>query len=1303
MIMMLMMITRSSTQNLITNPSFEDHTFCPATYSTFCQNNTPPWFCGTDGTVDNYHECNAGIMGVPFNAQGKQYARTGVAYAGIVVRNWYQNWKEYPTIQLTQPLTADTWYTFECYVSLADNHCGVEQFGVYFSIGNPYTAITTPYPVQPQIETNYGFFSDTATWQLIRGCYLAQGGEQYVMFGNFHTDLQTPLDPVCEDLFTSYYYIDDVSLVEGNSQNEPELILGGPEFACYEYEIVPETDAIYYSWSDGSHDPTLTVTQSGTYALTVSDGCIEVVDSIEVTVAGVNPPVDLGPPEVTICNGDSYAINLDPDLSEYTWSDGSDGPAFSITTEGTYAVTFDDGCAVTTDEITVYVLDPPPPIDLGDEGPLCDGYSISYDFDPDIGDYLWLDGSGTSSYTISGGGTYGLTITNMCGVESDEITLEDLEVPEIDFGPNAVQLCSGQTYSLELDPDLGEFLWQDGSTSPDYYISNPGHYSVTVTNVCGFGSDFIDVMYTQTPDLDLGSDLATCPGDTILLDGGGIVGNYIWQDQSTDTLYTVTQSGTYILNVTNSCGTAQDTVIISYSIPVIAPNLGPDISLCPGQEVILQATSPGASYLWSDGSSADTLMISTGGSYHVQVYNACSSYTDTVFVSINANPPQVDLPSSLSLCQGQSLTLDAMFIGVAYQWNDLSQNQQLTVVSPGNYSVTVSNACGSDADTVVITDGGPAPLVDLGNDVSLCTGDTIMLTPISSNIINWLWQDGSSNSAYEITSPGVVYVEVQNACGQAFDTLNATLLPAIPPLDLGADTSLCSDQSYNLMINIPAVNILWHDGGTDDSYTTTGPGQVFASISNACGVASDTINITALPDVPMLNLGADQSLCPGETITITPGITGVNYLWQDGSVGTSYQTTVEGTIILTIANACGTSTDTLEVIENTLGPQLNLGNDIQVCEGEAVMIPSGISGVNYLWQDGSTNSSYTTASSGTFILEVSNLCGVDTDTIVVDIAGVAPVVDLGPDTTLCEGTTLTLNANADPITTAQWQDGSSALSYIVNLPGVYSLLETNRCGDDSDTITVSYLDAPDPFDLGPDTTLCPGASFSLHAPTQAYDIFWQDGSDQPAYLVDQQGTFSLQLSNDCGTQQAEIHVDIDTRTPQLLLDPLITWCVGDIITLNALQPFPAIYLWSTGATTPSIEASSPGAYTIDVIVPCSTVSQSVDIVADHNCDVHEVYNEIYIPNVFSPNGDGINDVFTPSFGSDLEILAIDGSIFDRWGNLVFQSRDIHFNWDGRFHEEVLQPGVFTYILLCTMLNDGQEETKVFKGDVTLLR
>ncbi|MBK9104540.1 MAG: gliding motility-associated C-terminal domain-containing protein [Saprospiraceae bacterium] len=104
-----------------------------------------------------------------------------------------------------------------------------------------------------------------------------------------------------------------------------------------------------------------------------------------------------------------------------------------------------------------------------------------------------------------------------------------------------------------------------------------------------------------------------------------------------------------------------------------------------------------------------------------------------------------------------------------------------------------------------------------------------------------------------------------------------------------------------------------------------------------------------------------------------------------------------------------------------------------------------------------------------------------------------------------------------------------------------------------------------------------------------------------------------------------------------------------------------------------------------------------------DCVVPDVHNDIAIPNVFSPNGDGINDIFSVSFGSDLQVTAMEGSIFDRWGNLVFNSQSIPFTWDGYFAGEILMPGVFVYTVTINYLDDGRERVRLFSGDVTLMR
>ena len=1290
-------------QNLAPNYSFETITACPTTFGGQGASLAIPWVAPTLGTPDIFNACAMnGQMSVPDNFFGNQPALTGVGYCGFYCKLPSTEYREYLQAPLLQPLTAGAWYYVTFYVSPSEYGCAVEHIGAYFSVTAPASNGTSALNVNPQVESNQGFLTDYDNWTMISGCFQANGGEAYVTIGNFNSDANTPVDPGCQSPNLSYYYFEDIVITEGVEPATIDIDLGGPEFACFSFEIDPGIDDIIYNWEDGSHDPTLVVTETGTYTLTITDGCNYGVDSIDVYIGGNFDPIDIGPDQLTLCAGESYSISLDPDLMEYEWTDGSNDPDYTITTGGTYSVTLDDGCATSTDEITVFYVDPPSPFTLGDDMLLCFGDEFTFSLDPALGDFTWQDGSTSSEFIATQGGTYSLTISNMCGEESDVVVLTDLEVPDVQIGPDEQTICDGEIIDIEIDPALGDILWQDGNDNPNYEITTSGLFIVYVTNACGTGSDAIEVTALNSPDIDLGPDTTLCVGQTLLLSTSE-EGPYLWQDNSTADSFLVTGPGTYSLSVVNLCGSGSDAINITYTPQLTPPDFGPDISLCPGEQIVLYANNPGANYLWQDGSTGDSLLVNTYGTYSLQVSNSCGAANDTIAVNVNDNPPQVDLPASLSLCQGQTVTLDAAISGVSYLWNDNSQNQQLTVNAPGIYSVTVSNACGFDADTVIIADGGPAPFVFIGNDLNICAGDLTTLFPVSSNVDTWLWQDGSTLPSFNVSTAGQITVEVGNTCGISHDTLIVNLLPGTPPLNLGADTALCSGESFVLSVITPGVSILWPDGSNGNNFTVSNSGTVFASISNACGISSDTIVVNALPDIPALNLGADQSLCPGELITFSPGIANVQYLWQDGSISNSYQSTQQETVILTISNSCGTSTDTVEIIESTQGPQVNLGPDIQVCAGQIVTIPSGISGVNYLWQDGSSTPEFITSVSGTFILNVSNNCGNDADTIAVDISGVPPSPSLGPDTTLCEGINLLLNSAADPITSILWQDGSTTPTFTVSAPGTFILAESNRCGNTADTIRVDYLDAPDPFSLGPDTTLCPGEFLTLTAPSVAYNILWQDGSSLPSIMADQPAIYSLQLSNDCGTVSDQFVLNYDTRIPQLNSDASIPWCEGDVILLDATQPFDATYSWSTGAISPVIQVSSPGLYSIDVSTPCSTASQNIDVVPGTDCVVPEVHNNIAIPNVFSPNGDGINDLFYVSFGADLQVTEMTGSIYDRWGNLVFSSVSNPFSWDGQFDGEDLLPGVYVYTIQITYLDQGAERERKFAGDITLVR
>ncbi len=1428
-------------QNLVPNPSFETYTVCPTNVNNGEPFQGPPWYIPTDGSTDYLNACaNPGNAGVPNNLFGNQNAHTGVAYAGIGM--WFVSfvYREYLTVPLTETLMADTAYEVSFYVSRAENSCGEDKIGAYFSQTPPPNVGIGVLPFDPQVSSNLGIISNNTDWTLITGCFVAEGGEQYMTLGNFFNNNEMTLDPACSPAIQSYYYVDDVSVIKFGEPDEFNVDLGDPVVACGQYVIDPgySGNDAHYQWEDGSIDPTLTVSESGTYAVTIFDGCAFGIDSLEVTIIP-GETVDIGPPMVVFCEGDTYTVSLDPSLGDYTWQDGSHDTEYDITMTGTYSVTLDDGCFPTSDEVEVTVFTPPAPFFLGPDTALCQGDMIQYNFDPALGDFTWQNGWQTPNYTISHSGTYALTISSVCGQFTDEIEVDFIQGLDINLGPD-VTLCEGEEYLVELDPSLGDFLWQDGSDENYFQVTMPGLYSVTVTNPCESASSSINVLGSTEPVFDLGNDVTICsaqlpyqlnlnnlnsvdfvwqdgsmnsdfqvtgsglysvtvsntcysvpdeinitviqpvnnvilPADFSICDGEPFVltnegddGAYTWQDNSTADTFLVTSPGTYSVTVSNTCGSASDDVNIDLALPPSFPDLGGNISLCPGDHIILYPPNSGGSFLWQDMSTADSLVVTTAGTYYVQVSNSCATLSDTVVITINSNPPVLALPSSVSLCQGDTLNIDAGINGVTYMWNDQSQASSLHISSPGIYSLTVSNSCGSDIDTVMVADAGTIPTIDLGPDISICMGDTILLQPIFSNANTWLWQDSSIDSFYQITTSGMINVEVDNICGVATDTLFVQPLPAIPSFSLGPDSLVCPGTSIALEINIPDVTIQWPDGSSGAQYIITAPGIYPATISNSCGTNEDTFQLFNLPPAPDLNLGIDQSLCAGEVITLDPNLPGVDYLWQDGSTDSIYVSTEPGTIILIVSNQCGFDTDSVNIILTTAGPQVNLGPDVLACEGDQVQIISDISGVDYLWQDGSTLSSITTDTSGVFILQVSNNCGMDADTVAVEIEGSSPNTNLGADTTLCEGEILLLSSMAPSGTSILWQDGSSQATFLVNSPGIYSVQEVNHCGMNQDTIAIQYLNPPTPFDIGGDTSLCNGESVLLQVPATMNAIQWQDGSTSSSYTVNTSGTYAVTVSNTCGVESDQLDVlyvqppipfdigedtticlgesivliapvsndeiewqdgshdvtfiadqqqvysleisnvcgavfdqfflSVNDQVPQAYLPVTTYLCAGDEVELNVTQLFPASYLWNSGSQESSIIVSQPGIYNVSIQAACGQKNLSTQVVKADTCDI-----AFYVPNIFSPNGDGINDVFLLGTRENLEIQSLDITIFDRWGNMAYSSNDKAFSWDGRFKNELLMPGVYAYVLNLEFITNNKLHHQTISGDITLIR
>lgn len=312
------------------------------------------------------------------------------------------------------------------------------------------------------------------------------------------------------------------------------------------------------------------------------------------------------------------------------------------------------------------------------------------------------------------------------------------------------------------------------------------------------------------------------------------------------------------------------------------------------------------------------------------------------------------------------------------------------------------------------------------------------------------------------------------------------------------------------------------------------------------------------------------------------------------------------------------------------------------------------------------------------------------DTFVQNITVIDIKQDLlGQDTILCEGQTIELSTSIQA-EAYLWSDGGTGSSIIIEKPGLFWLEATVNDCTVRDSIDISLLELPSP-DLGPDQSICEGESFILDGTTPSADSYlWQDGSMTPEYIITQPGTYTLEVFNQCGVEKDEIIVSEKGQILSVNLGNDRLLCEKDTIRLDAATPDALTYRWNTGDTTPSLLITTPNIYQVTVSNDCFEATDEIIITRGPCCNV-------FVPNVFSPNNDDINDEFR--IQTNCSILSFQMKIFNRWGGLVFESSDPNQGWNGRNQNDPLPKGVYTWFI---RYDDGSGE-EIKSGTVALIR
>lgn len=338
--------------------------------------------------------------------------------------------------------------------------------------------------------------------------------------------------------------------------------------------------------------------------------------------ASVFTPTQLGP-DTTLCEGSVYVLNASNSNATYLWQDGSTNPVFQVTQSGQYWVKVTNNCGVFSDTVNI-TFAPSPQVDLGNDTALCTGLFLPLTTGITGASVLWQDGSTAANFNAAAGGVYHVTVTLGNCTGSDTILIDSIALPVANLGMDTT-LCEGEELVLDVYQPLATYLWQNGATSPMITVTQDGIYSVTVSNTCGSQSDSINVNFTNKPDASLGADKEVCGEAQVVLQAPAGNATYLWNNGALSPSIVVTNSGVYWVDVSNEACYARDSIVVTFfEKPVV--DLGPDTWLCPGNSLVLNATTANASFQWQDGSSQPQLVVTQAGLYWVEVkVNNCAA------------------------------------------------------------------------------------------------------------------------------------------------------------------------------------------------------------------------------------------------------------------------------------------------------------------------------------------------------------------------------------------------------------------------------------------------------------------------------------------------------------------------------------------------------------------------------------------------------------------------------------------------------------------------------------------------------
>ena len=674
---------------------------------------------------------------------------------------------------------------------------------------------------------------------------------------------------------------------------------------------------------------------------------------------------------------------------------------------------------------------------------------------------------------------------------------------------------------------------------------------------------------------------------------------------------------------------------------------------------ILEGTSPGwphnAMYSYSSSTYGSMVLDINGDTLYAKfIDNTLPNPTIyDQFTIIKQCDQQVTLAPYNNVCSGQSAFALAGGSPSGGTYSGIGVSNGVfdpSVAGIGTHTITYTYTNGFCSDsatsTITVTTGGQIATISPSGNITLCQNDSVILSANSGIGLTYQWQlngsdiSGATSQSYTANGAGNYTVAVTSSCGTVVSS--ATIVGAATSVSISPSGSvnLCSGPVTLAANTGVGYTYQWKNNGVDINGATNssleilsaGSYSVLATDSTGCASLSNVVTATGSSHV-ISALGATD-ICAGSKVMLSAQTgTGFTFQWYrnngaiSGATGSSYNASSHGNYYCRIvAPGCVGNSNTIVVtVINNPTPTISANGSLNVCSGSSVILSTNtFSGVSYQWErngsavNGATSQLHTTTLAGTYrVTQTANGCSKKSPAIAIKVVtGPTATITANGSVNLCNGQTVTLNANIVSGATYQWLAdgvdiaGATNQSFIASTSGNYQCRITTTCAALSNIVAVTASSMQ--ISISPSTTqtVCQGNNVLFSTSNEPGNNYqWNvDGNAIPgaisdSYSANVSGVYSVTITNGCGTQTSQtVTVNVVPVTATISPDAAQIICSGGSVNFTANTGFGNNYQWNlngnpiSGAISQTFNANVAGNYSVTISNSCGVyTSASVQV------------------------------------------------------------------------------------------------------------